>query len=86
MCNKNSNFVGYFRVLLLLMADLLVICYSLCDIKILETGDAKTTFYVFDRQFKMLSAAEFSDFGCFLMLASGVILLQQTGFVRESSP
>lgn len=30
------------------------------------------------RQFKMLSAAELSDFGCFLMLASGVILLQQT--------
>lgn len=30
------------------------------------------------RQFKMLSAAELSDFGCFLILASGVILLQQT--------
>lgn len=30
------------------------------------------------RQFKMLSAAELSDLGCFLMLASGVILLQQT--------
>lgn len=30
------------------------------------------------RQFKMLSSAELSDFGCFLMLASGVILLQQT--------
>ncbi|KAD7117597.1 hypothetical protein E3N88_04865 [Mikania micrantha] len=30
------------------------------------------------RQLKMLSAAELSDFGCFLMLASGVILLQQT--------
>ncbi|KAI7735890.1 hypothetical protein M8C21_018957, partial [Ambrosia artemisiifolia] len=30
------------------------------------------------RQYKMLSAAELSDFGCFLMLAFGVILLQQT--------
>ncbi|KAF5763511.1 putative Tapt1 family protein [Helianthus annuus] len=30
------------------------------------------------RQFKMLSAAELSDFGCFLMLAFGVTLLQQT--------
>ncbi|KAK1423627.1 hypothetical protein QVD17_18933 [Tagetes erecta] len=30
------------------------------------------------RQFKMFSAAELSDFGCFLMLACGVILLQQT--------
>ncbi|XP_076912139.1 protein POLLEN DEFECTIVE IN GUIDANCE 1-like [Bidens hawaiensis] len=30
------------------------------------------------RQLKMLSAAELSDFGCFLMLISGVILLQQT--------
>ncbi|XP_076956492.1 protein POLLEN DEFECTIVE IN GUIDANCE 1-like [Bidens hawaiensis] len=30
------------------------------------------------RQLKMLSAAELSDFGCFLMLISGIILLQQT--------
>ncbi|XP_071702562.1 protein POLLEN DEFECTIVE IN GUIDANCE 1-like [Rutidosis leptorrhynchoides] len=30
------------------------------------------------RQFKMLSAAELCDLGCFLILASGVILLQQT--------
>ncbi|CAI9277378.1 unnamed protein product [Lactuca saligna] len=30
------------------------------------------------RQLKSLSAADLSDFGCFLMLASGIILLQQT--------
>nr|KJB81561.1 hypothetical protein B456_013G150200 [Gossypium raimondii] len=31
------------------------------------------------RQFKRLSAAEMCDFGCFLVLACGVILLGQTG-------
>ena len=35
------------------------------------------------RQFRRLSAAELSDFGCFLALVCGVILLQQTGFVRK---
>ena len=30
----------------------------------------------------MWSAAELSDFGCFLIIACGVTLLQRTGFVR----
>ena len=65
--------------------DVLIMLFiMLWQIEMLNIAD--DNFYVFDRQFKMLSAAELSDFGCFLMLASGVILLQQTGLVRESSP
>ena len=37
--------------------------------------------YSHDRQFKRLSTMEVSDFGCFLILSSGVVLLQQTGKV-----
>lgn len=65
--------------------DVLIMLFiMLWKIEMLNVADFN--FYVFDRQFKMLSAAELSDFGCFLMLASGVTLLQQTGLVRESSP
>ena len=65
--------------------DVLIMLFiMLRQIEMLNIAD--NNFYVFDRQFKMLSSEELSDFGCFLMLASGVILLQQTGLVRESSP
>lgn len=38
------------------------------------------------RQFKRLSAAELSDFGCFIVLAVGVTLLQLAGLVRKFHP
>ncbi|CAI9303867.1 unnamed protein product [Lactuca saligna] len=38
------------------------------------------------RKLKSLSRTDLFYFGCFLMLASRIILLQQTGLVRESSP
>ncbi|CAN1248556.1 Protein POLLEN DEFECTIVE IN GUIDANCE 1 [Linum perenne] len=37
-----------------------------------------TVWKLLTRQFKKPSAAELSDFGCFIVLASGVILLEQT--------
>ena len=63
---------------------LIMLFIMLRQIEMLNIAD--NNFYVFDRQFKMLSAAELSDCGCFLMLASGVILLQHTGLVKESNP
>jgi len=43
------------------------------------------TNHAYDRQFKRLSTMEISDFGCFLILTCGVVLLQRTGKVVSAS-
>ncbi|KAK8714961.1 hypothetical protein V6N13_042305 [Hibiscus sabdariffa] len=45
---------------------------------VLEAPDYKAEYMSFTRQFKWPSAAELCDFGCFLVLACGVIVLGQT--------
>ncbi|CAN0857740.1 Protein POLLEN DEFECTIVE IN GUIDANCE 1 [Linum grandiflorum] len=45
---------------------------------VMPTRILMTVWKLLTRQFKKPTAAEWSDFGCFIVLASGVILLEQT--------
>ncbi|CAI0453319.1 unnamed protein product [Linum tenue] len=46
---------------------------------VMPTRVLMTLWRLLKRQFQKLSAADWSDFGCFIVLASGVLLLDRTG-------